>query len=70
MERKLKQFNVIHYNDSVSEKAIELVLQFKLSHDLQIPDAIIGAMCVVYDIPLFTYNKKDFKYIPGIKLFR
>jgi hypothetical protein len=70
MERKLKQFNIIHYNDSVSEKAIELVLQFKLSHDLQIPDAIIGAMSVVYDLPLFTYNRKDFKYIPGIRMFR
>ena len=43
---------------------------FKLSHNLQIPDAIIGAMSIVYDIELFTYNTKDFKFLPGIKLYK
>jgi predicted nucleic acid-binding protein len=69
MENKVKLYNIIHFNEQVSEKAIELVHVFKLSHNLQIPDAIIGAMSVVYRIPLFTYNKKDFKFIPGIKLY-
>ena len=69
MESKIKQYNVIHFNEEVSEKAIELVHVFKLSHNLQIPDAIIGAMSVIYKLPLFTYNKKDFKFIPGIKLY-
>ncbi len=70
MENKIKQYNIVHFNESVSHKAVELIQQFKLSHNLQIPDAIIAAMCVVYDIPVFTYNKKDFKYIPGISLFK
>jgi predicted nucleic acid-binding protein len=69
MENKMKLYNVIHYNEQVSEKAIELVHRFKLSHNLHIPDAIIGAMSVVYKLPLFTYNKKDFKFIPNITLY-
>ena len=69
MENKIKQYNILHFNQEVSIKAVELVNIFKLSHNLQIPDAIIGAMSVIYKIPLFTYNKKDFKFIPGIKLF-
>ncbi len=69
MEQKIKRYNVIHYNEAVSQKAIELVHEYKLSHNLEIPDAIIGAMSLVYDLPLFTYNKKDFKFIPGIKLY-
>ncbi len=69
MENKIKQYNIIHFNELVSEKAMELVNVYKLSHNLQIPDAIIGAMSVVYKLPLFTYNKKDFKFIPGIKLY-
>ena len=68
MEKKIKQYNVIHFNDEVSAKAIELIKLYSLSHNLQIPDSIIGAMSVVYRIPLFTYNKKDFKFIPGILL--
>ena len=68
MENKIKRYNVIHFNDKVFLKSIELIQLFKRSHDLQIPDAIIGAMSLVFDLPLFTYNKKDFKFMPGIKL--
>ena len=42
---------------------------FRLSHNLQIPDAIIGATAVIHQIPFYTYNTKDFNIIPGIKLF-
>jgi len=70
MQAKIKQYNVLHINEEVSKHAIELVNKFKLSHNLQIPDAIIGAMSVVNDIELFTYNLKDFKFIPDIKLYR
>jgi len=69
MQAKIKQYNILHINEEVSKQAIELVNKFKLSHNLQIPDAIIGAMSVVYNIELFTYNLKDFKFIPDIKLY-
>lgn len=68
MQKKINSYNILHFNESVSKKAIELINSYKLSHNLQIPDAIIGAMSLVYDIELFTYNKKDFKFIPHIKL--
>jgi predicted nucleic acid-binding protein len=70
MEKKIKQYNILHFNEEVSRHSIELIKKFKLSHGLQIPDAIIGAMSVVYEVELFTYNKKDFKFIPGIELYR
>lgn len=69
MQKKIRQYNVIHFNEDVSKTAIELVNKFKLSHNLQIPDAIIGAMSIAYDLELFTYNTKDFSFIPGIKLY-
>jgi len=69
MQAKISRYNVLHYNEEVSKLAIELLRKFKLSDDLQIPDAIIGAMCIFYDVELFTYNKKDFRFMPGIKLY-
>ncbi len=69
MKKKITRYNVIHYNEQVSERAIELVHAFKLSHNLHIPDAIIGAMSIVYNLPLFTYNKRDFNFMPGITLY-
>lgn len=69
MQKKIIRYNILHYNEDVSKQAIELINKFKLSHNLQIPDAIIGAMSVIYQVQLFTYNTKDFKFIPGIKLY-
>ena len=40
-----------------------------LSHGLQIPDAIIAATSIVYQIPLYTYNLKDFNFIPELALY-
>lgn len=69
MNTRIKGYNIIHFNQTLSEKAIELVHLHKLSHNLQIPDAIIGAMSIVYELPLLTYNKKDFKFMKGIYLY-
>ena len=69
MQKKIDSYNVLHFNEDVSKSAIEIINKFKLSHNIQIPDAIIGAMSIVYDLELFTYNKKDFKFISGIKLY-
>lgn len=68
MQKKIDRYNVLHFNEDVSKLATDLVNKFKLSHNLQIPDAIIGAMSVVYNIELLTYNTKDFKFIPDIRL--
>jgi predicted nucleic acid-binding protein len=68
MQKKINSYNVLHFNEEVSSTAVSLINKFKLSNNIQIPDAIIGAMSIVYDIELFTYNTKDFKFIPGIRL--
>ncbi len=69
MRKKLESYNIIHYNEDVSKLAIKLVLDYRLSQDLSIPDAIIGAMSVIYEIPLLTYNVKDFRFIPRLSLY-
>ena len=70
MQRKLDSYNILHFNEAISKKTVELINKYKLSHNLEIPDAIIAATCVVFDLPLFTYNTKDFKFIPGLKLYQ
>ncbi len=42
--------------------------QYRLSHNLALPDAVIGATAIFYQMPLFTYNRKDFKFLPNIQL--
>jgi predicted nucleic acid-binding protein len=69
MRKKIGRYNILHFNQNSSTKAIDLIHHYRLSHNLEIPDAIIAAVSVVYNIPLFTYNVKDFKFIPGLTLY-
>lgn len=69
MKKRLKYYGVLHINKEISEKSVELIGLYKLSNNLQIPDAIIAATSLVKNIPLFTYNRKDFEYIESINLY-
>jgi len=42
MKKKIKYYDIIHFDSQISQKSIELIENFKLCHHLQIPDAIIG----------------------------
>jgi predicted nucleic acid-binding protein len=62
MKKKIRFYDIVQIDEAISKKAIELIETYKLSHGLQIPDAIIGATAIVYQIPLYTYNLRDFLF--------
>ena len=66
--KKLNMFQNISIDQDVLQLARELLNRYVLSHKMGIYDAIIAATCLVYDLPLWTYNKKDFRFIDGVKL--
>ena len=68
MKKKLKFYDSIQKDIQTSVLATELIEKFRLSHSLQIPDAIIGATAIIHQIPLFTYNIKDFNFMPDLQL--
>lgn len=68
MKKRIKFYDVVQIDNAISEKAIEFIEKYKLSHGLQIPDAIIGATAVIYQIPLYTYNIRDFDFLPDVIL--
>ncbi len=67
--KKLNSYKVFHFNEKVSQTAFQIFSQYNLSHNLLIPDSIIAATAIVNKIPIFTYNLKDFKYIPDLMIF-
>ncbi len=68
MKKDISYYDVIEIDQAASELATLLIESYRLSHGLQIPDAIIGASAVVHQLPLFTYNQKDFSFMPNIQL--
>ncbi|MCP5108598.1 MAG: type II toxin-antitoxin system VapC family toxin [bacterium] len=69
IKKRLNEFQVLEINQSVMDDAGFLMENYYLSHELKIPDAIIAATSRYHGVSLFTFNKKDFRYIPGIKFF-
>jgi predicted nucleic acid-binding protein len=63
--------SVVHIplNESISDIFVTLMIKYSLSHKLSIPDAIIAATAIFYEIELYTFNLKDFRYIEDIVLY-
>jgi predicted nucleic acid-binding protein len=43
---------------------------YKLSHGIEIPDALIAATALYKNYELYTYNIKDYKFIHKLKLYK
>ena len=70
IQQQLESFSLLNCPPEVESLSTNLIATFNLSHNLTIGDAVIAATCLTYDIPLWTYNLKDFRFIPGIELFK
>lgn len=64
----IKPFKFFHLSESISILSLELVKEFSLSHNLKLANALIAATAILHDLSLYTFNKKDFKYIPELDL--
>lgn len=63
---------IVHVDESISRKAIELIRQFAHSHGLYLAAALIAATAVQHGQVLDTGNDKHYSTIPelGIDVFR
>ncbi len=68
IRKELVGFNEIKLNKTVGEVALKLSEQFAISHKMGVPDTLIAATALVYDLELRTYNLKDFSFILGIRV--
>jgi tRNA(fMet)-specific endonuclease VapC len=67
--KDIESLNIISLSQAISNKFLDLMKKYSLSHKLKIPDCLIAATSVEFNIPLFTLNKKDFSYIDNLKLY-
>ena len=68
LEKFVTLFETIDINSDISRESINLIKSYAKSHNLDIPDSLIASTALVFDIPLFTYNIKDFRFIRGLEL--
>ena len=70
LQQFIQLFNQIHLNESISARALQLITDYAKSHMLDIRDALIAASAIEYHASLFTYNRKDFRFIPRLTLIK
>lgn len=60
IEGFLQRFQLLKLTEQVSELAVDLLRQYRLSHGLMIPDALIAATALTFDAPLISKNQRDY----------
>ena len=70
IERHLSLCHCYGLDDAISILFIELMSRYSLSHKVSIPDMLIAATAISHELELYTLNSKDFKFIPGLNLYR
>jgi predicted nucleic acid-binding protein len=70
LKKDLRQWSttIVHINEAISEHAIDLMETYKLSHGLEVGDALIASTALAYREILITGNTKHYDYIPTIKI--
>ena len=66
LDNFLKQFKIIKLNEAISDKAVELLNLYRLSHGLLIADSLIAATALILDVPFASKNTGDYKFISGL----
>jgi len=68
LEIFLHRFQILKLTGQISDKAVDLLRQYRLSHGLLIADALIAATALEHGEPFVTKNQRDFRYIPSLNL--
>lgn len=68
LNRFLSQFDTLILNQQISELAIQLTKTYYLSHGLMIPDALIAATAIGYNVSLLSKNQRDYCFIKSLNL--
>ena len=64
----LGRFQIHKLTVPISDRAVGLMQQYRLSHGLLIADALIAATALEHDSPFVTKNQRDFRFITGLRL--
>ncbi len=67
--KQIEPFDRISLSDDICTVTKDLIITYSSSHRLLMGDAFIAATALFLDIELFTFNKKDFRFIKSLKLY-
>ena len=70
IKRNLSPLAQLPITRTASDTFIHLMETYSLSHKPSLPDMLIAATALEHNIELYTFNRKDFRFIPGLRLYQ
>lgn len=68
INRVLNKFPTLDIDDNTSRCFSKLFERYFLSHKCSIPDVLNASAALTFELPFFTLNTRDYKYISGLYL--
>lgn len=68
LDRFLQQFEVVNITETISKQAVQILKQYRLSHGLLLPDALIASTSLITGYALLTKNQSDYRFIQDLNL--
>lgn len=68
LDEFLSAFDRVKLTPDISDHAVLLMRQYRLSHGLLIPDALIAATAIASRRRLLTKNRKHYQHMPNLDL--
>ena len=68
LEQFLERFEVYPLTEQISDMTANLLIRYRLSHGLLIPDALIAATAISLGCDFITKNQRDYRFIEGLRL--
>lgn len=68
LRKFLQHFQSLKLTEQITDSAVDLLEQYRLSHGLLIADALIAATAIEYNEAFITKNQRDYRFIAGLRL--
>ncbi len=53
----------------LDSRVVQQAIAIRKHYKTKLPDALVAATALAYDVPLWTHNTKDFKHIAGLSVY-
>ena len=68
LEKFLEKFQVVPLDAAISNTAVQLLRQYRLSHGLLVADSLVAATAISQNWAFVSKNQKHYKFIDGLNL--
>jgi len=70
IKKDLNNLFILDIDKKTCEIFLNIMEKYVLSHKLALPDGLIAASAMAYDLELYTLNNKDYRFINGLRLYK